>query len=311
MKMSRRSSAGMVRMVILGLVCASASLQTLGAEPSTHLLRFKFTPQQERHYVSQNDSEYLVEYLQNKETVPHTSMSLRHLTVQNINPDGSADVLLVLDRAYMTAKNAGVDSVYDSTQASRIPQEFAQVHQSVHKPWKARLTSLGKILPAADKSTSVEQYELIFQLPEQPIAVGETWKDSFEVSIPVDQESKLFRQVKLQRRFTLLSVENDIATISQKTVCLSPLHDPFQESQLVQRKPSGTLKFDIVNGCLIERHLLIDEKIVGSQGPGSALTVKSIKVDRLLPMEQLSQIDLTKPLVPIRVAAAPTDTTKQ
>jgi hypothetical protein len=109
----------------------------------------------------------------------------------------------------------------------------------------------------------------------------------------------------MQRRYELKNVENGIATISLVTVPLSPLNDPFQESQLIQRKPSGTLKFDIEKGCLIDRQFKIDEQVVGHAGPGSALTVKVIKVDRQVAVDQVKHVNLTKPLVPVRVAELP------
>lgn len=311
--MCRFSRAALACGMVLGLVygamgCLSSS--AAAAEPQTYQLRFKFIPQQELYYVTQNDAEYLVEQALARETVPHTSMNIRHIKVLDLNPDGSANVELIMDRARMTANNGGVQSLYDSRDAAHVPTEFAHVHLLIGRPLAAQLTPLGKVSPpkdasAVDKTTNVEQYDLLFLLPEQPIAIGDAWTDRFEVSIFIAAESMLRRQIKMERRYKLKSVENGIATISQVTVPLSPLHDPFQESQLIQRKPSGTLKFDIEQGCLIDRQFQIDEKVVGYSGPGSALTVKVIKVDRQVAADQIKHVNLTKPLVPVRVAERP------
>ncbi len=294
------------RLALVGFLCGAACTHALAESPATYQLRFKFSPGQELHYVTQNDAEYLVEHSQARQMIPHTSMNIRHIKVLSLNGDGSAEVELMIDRARMTAKNEGVDSLYDSTDAAHVPTEFAGVHQSIGKPVPALLTALGKVSPSTqDLTANVEQYDLMFQLPEQPVAIGETWKDNFEASVQIDAKSKLNRTIKLQRRYELQSIEHQIATIKMVTVSLSPLSDPFQETQLVQRKYNGTIKFDIDKGCLIDRQFKIDEKIVGNAGPGTALTVQIIKVDRLVQADQLQQVDLTKPLVPVRVAKRP------
>ena len=301
--MTLNSRWGLWCVAIFGFLMGAGRLTTpLAAEEAqTYQLRYQFTAGQEWHYVSQTDSEFMVEFQQTKDTVPHTSMFIRHVTVIKANPDGSAEVELLLDKAHMTAVNSGVSSLYDSEYPEHVPTEFANVHASLGVPRRAVLSAQGKVRGDSDKSVA----ELLFQLPDMPVTIGATWQEKFEVSIPVDNESKLLRSVKLQRRYELKSVEQGIATIGIMTACLSPINNPYQESLLIQRKPSGTVKFDIGRGCLVDRQLTIDDKVVGNQGAGSALTVKLIKVDRLVNADQLRQVDLTKPLVPLRVAADP------
>lgn len=292
-----------VRLLCWGVFCGAVCSHALAESPVTYPLRFKFTPGQQWHYITQNDAEYLVEHTQARQTIPHTSMTIRHIKVLSLEGDGSAQVELMIDRARMTAQNEGVDSLYDSRDAKHVPTEFAAVHQSIGKPVIVHLSALGKVQTSAQNPTAnVEQNDLLFLLPEQPLAIGGTWKENFETSVQIDAKSKLSRLIKLQRRYELKSVEDGIATISMVTVSLSPVSDPFQETQLVQRKYNGTILFDLEQGCLVDRQFKIDEKVVGNAGPGTALTVQVIKVDRLIQADQLPQVDLTKPLVPVRVA---------
>ncbi len=301
--MSQRSHPSFARLLLLGILCGTPCAQAVAESPATYQLRFKFTPGQELYYVTQNDAEYLVEHSQARQTIPHTSMTVRHIKVLSLNGDGSAEVELMIDRARMTAQNEGVDSLYDSRDAKHVPTEFAAVHKSIGKPVIVHLSALGKVTASAqDPTASVDQYDLLFLLPEQPLAIGGTWKDNFEASVQIDAQSKLNRLIKLQRRYELQSAENGIATISLVTVPLSPVSAPFQETQLVQRKYGGIIQFDLEQGCLVDRQFKIDEKIVGNAGPGTALTVQVIKVDRLVQADQLQRVDLTKPLVPVRVA---------
>lgn len=305
--MFRFSRAARTYWAFFGLVCGvfGGHSSTIAEDAQTYLLRFKFSPGQEMHYITQNDAEYLIEQGENQQLLPHTSMNIRHYKVLDLNPEGFANVELVIDRARMSAITEGVLSLYDSRDAKHVPFEFQAVHQSIGKAVRAQLTPTGKTIPAPGSAADVEQYDLPFSLPEQPIAVGAIWKDTVEASVQIDPESKLFRPIKLQRRFELKSVENGIATISMLTVPITPLNHPFQESQLIHRKPSGTLKFEIEKGYLLDRQFQIDEKVVGHAGPGSALTVRISKVDRFVKAEDLKGINLTKPLVPVRVAVRP------
>lgn len=270
--MTLNSRTGLICVAILALLCGACGFHShvMAEEAATYRLKFQFAPGQDWYYVCPNGASYLVEYSQAKETVTHTSMFLRHLSVVKVNEDGSADIQLVLDRAYMTAQNGGVNSLYNSDVPDQVPTEFAGVHASIGKPQNFRLSPFGKILPIPGQPQSVEQVELLFQLPEQPIAIGATWKERFEASVPVNKDSKLSRPLKMERHFKLTSVDEGIASIAMTTVCLSPMNDPFQESQIMQRKANGVIRFDIEKGYLVDRRLQIQEKVVGHEGPGSA-----------------------------------------
>ncbi len=274
-------------------------------DTATYQLHFRFTPGQEWYYVSPGGAAYVIDYAQRQEKVSHTSMFLRHMTVDQVNADGSADIQLVLDRAYMTAQNGGVNSVYNSEKPDQVPSEFETVRDSIGRPQKFRLAPSGKILPISGDTNPVEQVELLFKLPEQPVALGATWKERFETSVSVNRASKLMRPIKMERRFELTSVDNGVATITLTTVCLSPISDPFQESQIIQRKTKGTIRFDIEKGYLVDRQLQVVEKVVGQEGPGSALSVRSMRVDRLIGIDQAKNIDLSKTPVPTGVAETP------
>ena len=261
--MSQRSFPSLARLLLLGILCGTVCTIAVAESPTTYQLRFKFTPGQELYYITQNDAEYLVEHSQARQIIPHTSMTIRHIKMLSLNADGSAEVELMIDRARMTAQNEGVDSLYDSTDAKHVPTEFSAVHQSIGKPVIVCMTTRGIVNASVqDPNANVEQNDLLFLLPEQPLAIGGIWKDHFETSVQIDAQSKLNRLIKLQRRYELQSVENGMATIALVTVPLSPINSPFQETQLVQRKYSGTILFDIDQGCLVDRQFKIDEKIV-------------------------------------------------
>lgn len=302
--MTRDSRASLICLTLLGCLGGVLGYSPLAVseDAKTYQLRYHFTKGQDLHYVCPNGASYLVEYAQAKDTVLHTSMFLRHLTVVDVNPDGTANVQLVLDRAYLTAKNAGVDSIYNSEKPDQVPTEFASVHASIGKAQNFRLSPQGKILPIEGQPDSAEQIDLVLGLPEQPIAIGATWKDRMEISVHISKDSKLFRPVKMERRFELQGVEQGIATIRMSTVLLSPVNDPYQESLIMQHRPSGVIRFDLEKGYLIDSRLQVDEKVVGHEGPGSALTIQSVGVVQLIGIDQAKQVDLSKTPAPTGVA---------
>ena len=297
MKLSCRT--GWTRwMALVGLAFSTGTMSVA----EEYQLRYKFVPQQTLTYVSQNDAILSIQYNQDRENPSHMEMMIRSMRVTSVGPDGVANLDLSIDRAYMTATSDGKTSVYDSAHPEKAGEEFAEAQEALRKSTPARVNSLGKVLPV-EGATDPVVVDLLCQLPEQPVSVGSTWKEKFESGVQIDAKSQsLMRPLKMERRFVLKSVEGQIATITMTTACLSPLRDPFQESQVMQRKPGGTVKFDIERGCLIERDLRIDDKAVGFQGVGTAMATRSVTIDRLITPEQARQVNLLKPLLPVQTA---------
>ena len=266
-----------------------------------YLLRYKFVPDQKQVYVSQNDAALTLESSKFREEPRHTEMMIRSIRIVSVSPEGIADLELSINRAYMSANSDGVTSTYDSAHPEKASEDFAKLHESLRKPTLTRMNSLGKLLPM-DGQADPEPIDLVMQLPESPIEVGGTWKEKFESGVQIDPKTPLLRPVKMERRYVLKIVEQGIATISLNTVCLTPKIDPFQESQIMQRRPVGTIRFDLNQGCVVERDLRIDDKAVGFQGAGTAMTTRVIKLDRLITSDQASEINLMKPLLSVQAA---------
>ncbi|RLS55160.1 MAG: hypothetical protein DWH91_10105 [Planctomycetota bacterium] len=282
---------------VLGLL-VSGGWGLSAAEP-THQLRYQFPQGETLNYVSQHDARYKITFQSSKENVSHTSMSVRTIRVLNSTPE-VAQVEHTIQQARMTADNGQGTTVYESARPNDVPPDFERVHQSIGKPLSARLSPQGKTLAATPGADSLENAELFFQLPEGPVAVGAQWAERYESQIVV--EEKLFKKIRMERRFQLMSVENGVATIGLATVCLSPMNDPAQEVQVLQKAPKGQFRLELATGRLLERQLVIDDNVVAFQGPGTQMEVKSIRVDRLISPEQVAQVDLTKPLIPVTVA---------
>jgi hypothetical protein len=122
------------------------------------------------------------------------------------------------------------------------------------------------------------------------VAVGDSWKQEFSLDVVIETPPYK-RPVTIQRKFTLLSVENGIATVDERTFVLTPPDDPKEEAQLLQRTPGGTFTIDIENGRLIQRELKIDNRVVGFQGPQTEMKVVGTRIDRYLPQTQTAAAD--------------------
>jgi hypothetical protein len=93
----------------------------------------------------------------------------------------------------------------------------------------------------------------------------------------------LTQLVKVQRVFTLTRVTGQKATISLKSVILTPVNDPQIEAQLVQRTPTGTLEFDLQQGLFLSQELTAEKSVLNAFGGQSALQATSITQERLIP----------------------------
>ena len=106
-------------------------------------------------------------------------------------------------------------------------------------------------------------------LPENEVAVGESW--SFPHDTSVRQKDGSTKQVKTRQKFTLTEVDKGIATIRVETDVLTPIRDPALEAQLIQHVTDGTVRFDIAAGRVVGQQTDIDKRVVGFQGEASSM----------------------------------------
>ena len=67
---------------------------------------------------------------------------------------------------------------------------------------------------------------------------------------------------------------------------LTPIQDPLEEGQLIQRTPSGSLRLNVAQGRMLERVMKLDNQVVGFQGAQSALHVVGMRQESLQSAEQ-------------------------
>jgi hypothetical protein len=120
----------------------------------------------------------------------------------------------------------------------------------------------------------------LMTLPEDPVRVGDTWKETIIVPVRVTEE--INRQVPILRTFRLDSVENGIATISFRSSIETPVKGATVRTQLIQATPRGTITFDIERGVMLRRVMRYNETVVGALGNETVLSSVGTNTEALL-----------------------------
>ncbi|QDU38893.1 hypothetical protein Mal4_32250 [Maioricimonas rarisocia] len=280
---------------LLGTVSGGLADEPAGQE--RYRLRYHFIPTQTVHYRVTHSADIAVNVGGNPGEVQHQSDSVKHYRVTEVDPQGNAIAETGIDYASMSAAQGNQRARYDSRTDETPPQQFQGVHETIGRPLlRLKLSPTGQVLKAETLDGVHAAVDLeasgilnIFPvLPDEPVGVGETWRHNFEIDIVASQESPaLKRRVKLQRQYTLESVEGDIATIAARTVTITPIRQPFQEGQLAQRMVKGTLQFDLKRGVVLSRQVSADALIPGAYGQQSSLTLKSSHEEKYLTPDEV------------------------
>ncbi|REJ85658.1 MAG: hypothetical protein DWQ34_21490 [Planctomycetota bacterium] len=273
------------------LIPGAFSLAAVAAEnePASasekHLLRYKLKPGDVLEYAVEKDSTIDVQVGDAAGTVRHSSNSGKQYRVLSVDGSGRAELEVQIKFVVLKAENNGQKFEWDSRSEEPPPDAFKGVQETIGSPLgTVKVSPSGEIADLSLPERTGEQpgdtqWEVFPMLPQEPVAVGETWKEAFEIQIQATPTLK--KGVKMQRMYTLKSVEDGRATIDVRTLVLSPIRDPMEEGQLIQRTPHGTLVLDINEGRLLERDLKIDSRVVGFQGPQTSLGVVGTRRESL------------------------------
>ena len=118
------------------------------------------------------------------------------------------------------------------------------------------------------------------KLPEKPVAIGDEWHDTLPVRVSVTRT--LSQEVSILKQYRLESIDDGIAVIRLKSSVLTPVSEPAMLVQLIQRTSSGTIRFDIEAGRIIEQVADVDNTEIGWHGPDSSLRAIAKTSSRLV-----------------------------
>ncbi len=289
--------------------------------PEKYKLTFKFRPNQIVHQEISHEFELTTSKNQEAETVRNSSKSKRHYRVAAVDDKtGVADLEMIIDWVHMVAtfdKHDGspVEPIeFQSDDPNKRPAKFAQIMASIGKSAWLRFNSTGrpvkgpaaKAKPGAADSTDGNLEAYLFLLPEQPVAIGETWNDPFATRVKDDEQNLVL--IRLQRAYKLAKVVNGRATIECRTFIVTPINNPSVAAQFIERESTGRIEFDIEQGMIVSREWSVDKTIVNAVGSNSSMRAKGRYREKLLGLEATA--DRAGKIEAAKVNAGKTDAAK-
>lgn len=281
-----RSAASCASWILTIVCCFNGVLRAADGDAGRkHTLRYKFAEGATLHYVVSNETSIQVQVGATSDVVQHASESGRVLRTVAVNPDGSAALEVMIEYVSLSAGDGAIE--WDSRSGEPAPAQFTGIEKTIGTPlMTVTISADGTIVRAQRGNTLADEsqldspeFDMLPMLPAEPIAIGESWTERFEVGVMT--ELKLKRPISMQREYTLRSVENGVAEIGVRTSVLTPIEDPREQGQLIQRIQSGSFRLDIAQGQLRERVMKLDNKVVGFEGPHTALRVVGTRQESL------------------------------
>ncbi|MEX2317013.1 MAG: hypothetical protein WD669_07670 [Pirellulales bacterium] len=199
--------------------------------------------------------------------------SVKSWKITDILPEGAIEFMTVVEKVHMVNQLPDKDPTeYNSERDKTPPPGFEDAARSVGVPLSVvRMSPQGKVLRRELKIKrpgAEDDGPLVVLLPEQPVAIGDSWDEPFDLTVQLKTGGT--KAIQSRRHYKLAKVENGIATISVDYQVLTPI-DAHIESQIVQRLMDGEVRFDIEAGRVVGQKMEIDKRILGFAGPTSSM----------------------------------------
>ncbi len=279
------------------IVGVSAAALQAGEAPQpndapTWQLAFKFTPEQVVHYEDRFHSTIRLQKANKTVRILNNRKSRKHYRVLSVDKKGQGLVETVIDHIKIRAQQGDEPAItIDSSDGpDSCPVNFRTLLATIGRPIaRSRCDSSGKLLnvlsiskawlkahPGASNQSlakSLQKQGFLVPLPEQPVPIGGTWEESHEATTS-DRVGKQHR-ITLKKIYSLQKVEKDRATITWKTIRLTPITDPRLLAQLIQLVDTGKVILDIDRGVVISKTSNIDRTLVGPFGADTLMIART------------------------------------
>jgi hypothetical protein len=266
---------------------ATTTATNQGAESSRqeYLLRYKFEAGETIRWEVVHQAQIRTTVSGTTQTAETLSKSIKVWQVASVDDEGQAVFVHSVESVDMRQKLTGRQEVrYNSLTDSNPPEGFADVADAVGVPLATiTLDAQGTVVRREHQrpKTSASAGMITIPLPDEPVAVGHEWFLPADVQVSLKEGG--FKKIKTRQRFTLVEVDDGLATIRVETQVLSPVRDPNIEAQLIQTESNGTARFDISAGRIVSQQTDVDKRVHGAPNEASSLHCLTRFTEKLLP----------------------------
>jgi hypothetical protein len=271
--MPQRFSISLATLAVLCTVGAHADEVAPSSDGTKHDLQFKLAIGTVLRYNVDHRAAIRSTIDDTTQEAQTKTESVKAWKVTDVLPSGEIEFMSVVERVHMINRLPDrAPAEYDSEKDKTPPPGYEDTARAIGIPLSVvRMTPRGKVVshnvkhrqPAAD-----EDAQVVIRLPDQPVAIGDTWDEPFDVTVQV--ESGGTKSIQTRRHYKLTDVSNGIASIEVTYQILSPI-DAKIEAQLVQRLMKGTVRFDVDNGRIDSQLFEVDKRVLGFAGPTSSM----------------------------------------
>ncbi|HBO43382.1 MAG TPA: hypothetical protein DD670_05520 [Planctomycetaceae bacterium] len=251
-----------------------------------HLLQYRFKAGEELRWDVVHRKMVRTTYGGSTQATEAVSRSTKCWRVVEVNSEGAATFESLVEDVDMRQKLPGSETIsYNSKKDETPPPGFVDAAKRVGRPLaRVTLDRRGKTLKRTSlmpEAVLKEMPELTIPLPEEPVAVGESWRERHEVKLPL--ENGATKTILTEQVFTLKSVQTGVATIEVANQVLTPIHSPAIEAKLIERYSRGTVRFDMEAGRVLSQQMDLDRRVVGFRGDDSSLHHLTRFTENLIP----------------------------
>jgi len=276
------------------LVVAVGCVQVACADETAYQLAYKFERGQFMHYEVNDHAEITTQLAANQSKSVQQTHLLKSFRIVAVDEQGVAVIEPVIEQARMSSTVGTNQTItFDSAADTTPPKEFEMIASTIGHPLaRFHLASNGRLIKvnlivkdvpkkfsdAAEKTDPTINFLVVF--PEKAVKIGEKWSEKYETTVNVSKG--LNQPIKLLKAYELVGVTDNVATIKYRTSLLVPIDDPDILRQIATQTPSGTIEFDLKQGRIISRSVLIEEKVIGAFGAQTLLQAMGESTEKLL-----------------------------
>jgi len=276
-----------------------------------YLLRYNFSRGETIRWNVTHRAKFITTVQGNTQTAETTTKSVKAWEIVETQPGGEATLVHLVESIDMRQKLTGrQETRYDSRVDKEVPPMFADAAKQVGvKLAEVTIDNRGNVLKRLDRikrPDGAPTSTITIVLPDKPLAIGESWTVPFDLTVTVEGTPQI---LKARHKMTLEKVEQNLALLKNETQILSPVRDPAVEAQIVQAEQSGTVKFDLRTGRIVDQTSALDKEVFGFQGPESKLHYQAEFTESL--SDGQATAEQARPMSEDKTAAKPAVTTSK